>query len=93
MIIPRVMKISFAFILLLAVLFAVLALPWEISSAQSNGAQNLQPDLIGVVKSVSGSKITIYIAKLSAQGNNMGFGRGRVELTNKTQTITVSSKI
>ncbi len=49
-------------------------------------------NLIGVAKSISGSKITIYIAKISSQSNDRGFGRGRIELTSKTQTITVSNK-
>ncbi|ABP68026.2 hypothetical protein Csac_2449 [Caldicellulosiruptor saccharolyticus DSM 8903] len=90
--ITKNLKAFMCLILILSFITAVLTLPWSISYAQSNNIQNSQPDLIGVVKSISGSKITIYIAKLSSQSNGRGFGRGRVEPTNKTQTITVSSK-
>ncbi|WPX08532.1 hypothetical protein [Anaerocellum danielii] len=90
--ITKTPKVNTCLMLLLTFVTAVLFLPWNISHAQSNSTQNSQPDLIGVVKSLSGSKITIYIAKLSSQSDGRGFGRGRIELTSKTQTITVSSK-
>lgn len=90
--ISKSLKAYMSLILVFTFITAVLLLPWDISNAQSNGTQNSQPDLIGVVKSLSGSKITIYIAKLSSQSDSRGFGRGRIELTSKTQTITVSSK-
>ncbi|ADQ45239.1 hypothetical protein Calkro_0335 [Caldicellulosiruptor kronotskyensis 2002] len=90
--VPKSLKAHMSLMLILTFIIAVLILSWNISYAQSNSAQNSQPDLIGVVKSLSGSKITIYIAKLSSQSDGRGFGRGRIELTNKTQTITVSSK-
>ncbi|WAM36665.1 hypothetical protein OTK01_000445 [Caldicellulosiruptor acetigenus] len=89
---PKSLKAYMCLMLILTFIAAVLILPWDTSLAQSNNAQNSQPDLIGVVKNFSGSKITIYIAKLSSQSDGRGFGRSRVELTNKTQTITVSSK-
>lgn len=85
-------KAYMSLILILSFIVTMLVVPWNISRAQSNATKNSQPDLIGVVKSISGSKITIYIAKLSSQSDGRGFGRSRVELTNKTQTITVSSK-
>lgn len=89
---PKSLKAYICLMLILTFITAVLILPLNISHAQTNNTQNSQPDLIGVVKSLSGSKITIYIAKLSSQSNGRGFGRGRIELTSKTQTITVSSK-
>ncbi|ADL43324.1 hypothetical protein COB47_2065 [Caldicellulosiruptor obsidiansis OB47] len=89
---PKSLKAYMCLMLILTFIATVLILPWNISYAQSNSSQNSQPDLIGVVKSLSGSKITIYIAKLSSQSDGRGFGRGRIELTSKTQTITVSSK-
>jgi len=81
--ITKNLKAFMCLILILSFITAVLTLPWSISYAQSNNIQNSQPDLIGVVKSLSGSKITIYIAKLSSQSDGRGFGRGRIELTNK----------
>jgi len=89
---PKRLKAYMWLMLILTFVTAILILPWNIPYAQSNGSQNSQPDLIGVVKSLSGSKITIYIAKLSSQSDDRGFGRGIIELTSKTQTITVSSK-
>ncbi|WAM34014.1 hypothetical protein [Caldicellulosiruptor morganii] len=88
----KLLKACISFILVFTFIFAMLVLPWDISHAQSNSSQNSQSDLIDVVKSLSGSKITIYIAKLSSQSDGRGFGRGRIELTGKTQTITVSNK-
>jgi len=90
--ITKNLKAYTCLMLILTFVTAILSLPWNISYAQSNGTQNSQPDLIGVVKSISGNKVTIYIAKLSSQNDGRGFGRGRIELMSNTQTITVSSK-
>ncbi|ADQ05515.1 hypothetical protein Calow_1996 [Caldicellulosiruptor owensensis OL] len=89
---PKSLKTYMCLMLILTFIAAELILSWNISHAQSKSAQNSQPDLIGVVKNISGSKITIYIANLSSQNDGRGFGRGRIELTSNTQTITVSSK-
>ncbi|BCS80328.1 hypothetical protein [Anaerocellum diazotrophicum] len=77
----------------LAIMLIIFLTSQPLLRVYSSSNQNLaSPQLVGVVKSVSGSKITIMVANLQNQNQQRGFGRVNVVLTNKIQILVVNNK-